>query len=147
MGSVVASEAKQSPSIALPLTAYIPEEYVSSLNTRLSLYRRLATIERIEELEDIAQELRDRFGTLPQPVENLLQIIEIKILAAKAGVESIHSQGKQIVLNLSHWKGASSLCLPQEYKEAIRIGTRQIRLNIKQLGSKWQEALERLLKQ
>ncbi len=146
-GSVVASEAKQSPSIALPLTAYIPEEYVSSLNTRLSLYRRLATIERIEELEDIAQELRDRFGTLPQPVENLLQIIEVKILAAKAGVESIHTQGKQIVLNLSHWKGANNFYPPQEYKEAIRIGTRQIRLSIKQLGSEWQEALERLLKQ
>jgi len=144
---VIVGEARQSPSIVLPLTAYIPEQYVPNLDTRLGLYRRLAAIERTEEIANMAQELRDRFGTLPQPVGNLLQIIEIKILAAKVGVESIHTQGKQVVLNLAHWKGASNLAPPEEYKDAIRIGTRQVRLNIKQLGSKWQEALERLLKQ
>jgi len=144
---VIAGEARQSPSIVLPLTAYIPEQYVPNLDTRLGLYRRLAAIERTEEIANIAQELRDRFGTLPQPVENLLQIIEIKILAANVGVESIHTQGKQVVLNLAHWKGANNLAPPEEYKDAIRIGTRQVRLNIKQLGSKWEEALERLLKQ
>ena len=145
--AVIAGEPRQSPSIVLPLTAYIPEQYVPNLDTRLSLYRRLAAIERTEEIAGMAQELRDRFGTLPQAVENLLQIIEIKILAAKVGVVSIHTQGKQVVVDLAHWTRAKDLTPPVEYKDAIRVGTRQIRLNIKQLGSKWQEALGRLLKQ
>jgi transcription-repair coupling factor (superfamily II helicase) len=143
----ISSETRQAPSIALPLTAYIPEEYVPNLDTRLGLYRRLAAIEQTEGVRNIAKELRDRFGTLPQPVQNLLQIVEIKILAANMGVESIHTQGKQVVLNLARWKGINDLAPPEEYKDAIRIGTRQVRLNIRQLGGKWQEALERLLKQ
>jgi len=50
-------EAKQSPSISLPLDAHIPEEYVSNLNIRLSLYHRLAKVEHVEEIEDMAREL------------------------------------------------------------------------------------------
>ena len=141
----VAGEAKQSPSIALPLAAYIPEDYVSNLSIRLSLYRRLAKVERIEEIEGIAQELRDRFGALPQPVESLLYIIGIKILAAKTGVEAIYTQGKQVVLNpVGGGTSLSASCL-QEYEYAIKVGARQIRLDTKRLGNKWQGVLQELL--
>jgi transcription-repair coupling factor (superfamily II helicase) len=62
---VIAGEAKELPSISLPLAAHIPEEYVPNLNTRLSLYNKLARVEHIEEVEDVAQEFKDRFGPLP----------------------------------------------------------------------------------
>ncbi len=146
-GEVRKKEAKQSPSIALPLAAYIPEDYISNLNTRLSLYRRLATIERIEEIEDIAQELRDRFGALPQSVRNLLYIIEIKILAARAGAESIYTQGKQVVLNPVRGRMVVNVSCLQKYKDAVRVGARQIRLDTKRLGNKWQEVLEELFRE
>ncbi|MQY56062.1 MAG: transcription-repair coupling factor [Dehalococcoidia bacterium] len=141
-GEVKPKEAKlPSPSIALPLTAYIPEEYVPNLSTRLSLYHRLAKIEHAEEIEDMTQELRDRFGVLPQPVENLLYIIEIKILAAKVGVESIYTRGKQVVLNLADRKTLTNLPSWQEYKDAVKVSTRQIRLDTNRLGDKWPEVL------
>jgi len=143
-GEVKKKEAKFTPSIALPLAAYIPEEYVSNLNTRLSLYRKLATIERIKEIENIAQELSDRFGVLPQPVENLLYMIEIKILATKAGVESIYTQGKQVVLNPVDGRMSVKISCLQKYKDAVKVGTRQIRLDTKRLGNKWQEVLKEL---
>jgi transcription-repair coupling factor (superfamily II helicase) len=143
---VIASKAKQPPSIVLPLSAYLPEEYVPDLSSRLSLYHRLAKIEHREEIEVMTKELKDRFGVPPQPVENLLYIIEIKILAAKAGVESIYTQRKQIVLHPVHGKALPSLTPPPEYRDAIRIGASQIRLDIKYLSSQWQEALERLLR-
>ncbi|MCK4263232.1 MAG: transcription-repair coupling factor, partial [Dehalococcoidia bacterium] len=73
-GKTRKKEAELTPSIALPVTAYLPEEYVPRLNSRLSLYRRLAGIRYVEETADMAQELRDRFGALPQPVDNLLQL-------------------------------------------------------------------------
>ena len=138
-------EDEPTPSIALPLTAYIPEEYVPSLATRLNLYRRLASIQSTEEVDNMAQELGDRFGPLPQPAESLLQMLEIKILAARAGVESIRAQGKQIVLSMAPGKTANMLAHPTEYGDAIRVTTTQIRLDTKRLGSKWRLALKRLL--
>ena len=145
--NVPATETKQSPSIALPLAAYIPEEYVSNLNTRLSLYRRLAGIEGVEKIENVAQELRDRFGTLPEPVENLLYIIEIKILAAKAGLESIYTQGKQVVLNPVWGRTLVNVSCLQKYKDSVKVGTRQVRLDTKRLENKWREVLEELLRE
>jgi len=84
------------PSISLPLAGHIPEEYVSNLNTRLSLYHRLAKVEHIEEVADIGQEFEDRFGALPQPVDNLLYMVKIKVLAMRAKVSSISTQGRQL---------------------------------------------------
>jgi len=139
---VIASEAKQSPSIALPLTAYIPEEYVPNLNTRLSLYRRLASIERIEELEDITQELRDRFGTMPRPAENLLYMVRVKILATKAEIDSISTQGRQIVVKPKRVEKAP---LAKRYSGGVRIGATQIRLDTRLLGNKWPDVLQEIL--
>jgi len=146
MGEVKKKEAELTPSIALPITAYVPEEYMPNLNARLSLYRRLAKIDCSEEIEDITQELRDRFGALPQPAKNLLYVVEIKMLAAKTGVESIYTQGEQIVLNSAHDEGMASLASWQKYKDGIKVGTRQVRLDTKRFGNKWPEVLESLLK-
>jgi len=136
---------ESTPSIALPLTAYIPEEYVPSLATRLSLYRKLASIHTTEEVKTVAQEFEDRFGHLPPPVENLLQILEIKILAARARVESIRAQGRQIVLSMAPGSTANMLARPTEYADAVRVTTAQIRLDLNRLGSEWQMVLKRLL--
>ena len=59
------------PTIDLPLPAFIPEEYVADLNTRLGLYQKLVKLERIEQIEPLAQEFSDRFGELPPEVKNL----------------------------------------------------------------------------
>ncbi len=144
-GEVRKREVEFTPSIALPLAAYMPEEYMPNLSTRLSLYHRLAKIERLEEIGDMTKELKDRFGALPHPAENLLYIIEIKILAAKAGVESIYTQGKQVVLTLSHKETLTNLPPLEEYKGAIKVSARQIRLDIKRIENNWQQVLKKLL--
>ncbi len=139
---IIASKTKQFASISLPLTAYMHEEYVPNLSARLSLYHRLARIERIEEIEDITKELRDRFGVLPQPVENLLYIVKGKILATKAGIGSISTQGKQITIKPLKMEMFS---LEKRYDRAVKIGATQIRLNTRSLGNKWTEVLEEIL--
>ena len=60
------------PTIDLPLPAYIPEDYVADLNTRLELYQKLVKVDKLEQIEPLAQEFSDRFGAPPQEVENLL---------------------------------------------------------------------------
>jgi len=132
------------PTIDLPLQAYIPEEYVSDLSTRLNLYQNLAKLETVEQLEDLASEFSDRFGTLPTEVKNLLYSLKIKALAAKAGIESIFTEDGQIVLRLIqglHFNKQQLEPLP----DGINIGLTQLRLDPKQLGSEWQQVLEEVL--
>jgi transcription-repair coupling factor (superfamily II helicase) len=148
-GTIVGKE-KELPSISLPLDAHIPEEYVPNLNTRLGLYNRLARVERIEELADMARELHDRFGPLPEPVENLLYIVKIKILATRAKVHSISTQGRQIVVKPqavdSTLKTRGEGGVMAEYLgSAIKIGATQIKLDTRLLGGKWTEVLEWIL--
>ncbi len=133
------------PTIDLPLPAYIPEEYVLDINTRLSLYQSLVKLDRVEQIEDMAQEFSDRFGSLPPEVKNLLYAVKIKALAAKAGIESIATEHGQIVLRLFEGLQFDRHKL-EPFRDGIKIGTTQLRLNPKRLGSEWREMLEHILK-
>jgi len=155
---VIVGEAKQPPSISLPLAAHIPEEYVPNLNTRLSLYHRLAKAEDIEEVEGVAREFQDRFGPLPEPVENLLYIVKIKVLAIGARVSSISTQGRQIVIKPQEavivvsqscepkaWQAAKQ-SLSRRYDAAVKIGATQIKLDTRLLEERWKGVLEEMLR-
>ncbi|MBI2866598.1 MAG: transcription-repair coupling factor, partial [Chloroflexi bacterium] len=85
-------------SVDLPLTAHIPEEYVPHLPSRLLLYQRLARTSAPEDTEAIRQEWLDRFGPLPQAVEDLLYVVRVKALATRAGLSSVAAEGGHIVL-------------------------------------------------
>ncbi|MEE8637232.1 MAG: transcription-repair coupling factor, partial [Dehalococcoidia bacterium] len=148
--SAIAGEAKELPSIVLPLDAHIPEEYVPNLGTRLSLYHKLARVVHSEEVEDMALEFEDRFGPLPQPVQNLLYIVRIKILAARAEVSSVSTQGRQIVVKLqaadSPLKIRGERGVMGRYPDAaIKIGATQIKLDTRLLGDGWKVVLEEVL--
>ncbi len=75
------------PQINLGIPVLIPETYVSELNVRLNLYRRLAELSTRAELDAFAAELIDRFGPLPAEAENLLDTARIKQLCRSAGIE------------------------------------------------------------
>jgi len=87
-----------SPQITIGTPVLIPEDYVTDLPVRLALYRRLAEIEHERDIEAFAAELVDRFGTLPQEVEYLLQVVAIKSLCRRANVERIEVGPKGAVL-------------------------------------------------
>jgi transcription-repair coupling factor (superfamily II helicase) len=89
---------KWSPQITIGTPVLIPEDYVADLPVRLSLYRRLAEIEDDRSIESFAAELVDRFGSLPQEVEYLLQVVAIKALCRRANVEKIEVGPKGAVL-------------------------------------------------
>ncbi|MGO1117472.1 transcription-repair coupling factor [Rhodovibrionaceae bacterium A322] len=78
-----------SPQINLGTSVLIPESYVTDLSLRLGLYRRLSNMEDRSEIDAFAAELVDRFGPLPEEVNNLLEIMTIKRLCREAGVEKL----------------------------------------------------------
>ena len=87
-------------SIDLPVSAYLPEEYVPDDPLRLRLYRRLARISDLTELSEIAQELCDRFGELPDPVRELLYLLQVRQEAGAVGVSAIKGNHQQIAITL-----------------------------------------------
>jgi len=91
-------EIKMAVSVELPLDVGIPIEYVTDQRMRLSLYRRIANIDDLSQLDELRNEFEDRFGKIPIEVENLLFQIEVKQLAEDAGLMSINMEGEQIVL-------------------------------------------------
>jgi len=145
--SVVVGQTKELPSVVLPLDAHIPEEYVPNINTRLSLYSRLAGVNHVEEVDDMAQEFKDRFGPLPLPVGNLFYIVKVKVLAARAEVSSVSTQGKQIVLKPREGviERMAKQCLSKDYGAAVKVGTAQIKLDTRLLGGRWKIVLEDIL--
>ncbi|MFZ0607924.1 MAG: TRCF domain-containing protein, partial [Xanthobacteraceae bacterium] len=90
---------KWSPQITIGTPVLIPEDYVTDLPVRLALYRRLAEIEDERDIEAFGAELVDRFGSLPEEVEYLLQIVAIKTLCRRANVEKIDVGPKGAVLS------------------------------------------------
>jgi transcription-repair coupling factor (superfamily II helicase) len=134
------------PAIDLPLSAYIPEEYVADLDIRLSLYQSLAKIDKAEQVEAMADEFNDRFGPLPGEVKNLLYAVRIKALAAQAGIESITTDDGQIVIRLFEGMRFDRQKLEPRLRDGIKLGVTQLRLSPRRLGGEWRHVLEELLK-
>ena len=88
-GQEALSNKSWSPSISIGLAVLIPEDYVSDLNLRLSLYRRLSELETEDERDGFATELVDRFGTMPLEVHQLIEVQGLKALCKKAGIEKL----------------------------------------------------------
>jgi len=87
-----------SPQIGIGVPVLIPDSYVSDLTVRMGLYRRLAWLTSSQEIEGFAAEMIDRFGSLPDEVENLLKTIKLKNLCKKAGVEKVDAGPKGAVV-------------------------------------------------
>lgn len=88
---------KWSPQLSLSTPILIPEAYVTDLNLRLGLYRRLGEMETSSEIHAVAAELVDRFGPLPEEVDNLLAVLALKLLCKKAHIDKVNVGEKGVV--------------------------------------------------
>ena len=93
-----AADRDWTPNINLGLPVLIPETYVRDLPVRLGLYRRIGALDDDAQSEAMAAELVDRFGAMPEEVENLLQVVALKRQCRAAGVEKLDSGPKGMVL-------------------------------------------------
>ncbi|KTD66168.1 transcription-repair coupling factor [Legionella spiritensis] len=91
----LAMPSQQGPEIDLRISAIIPDDYVSDIHTRLILYKRIANAQSREQLRELQIEMIDRFGLLPQPVKHLLLVTELKLLAARLGINRINAAQQQ----------------------------------------------------
>ena len=90
--------------INLRASAFIPEDYINDVSLRLAAYKEISSVGNEAQLRDLADELRDRYGELPEPAANLLEIMSVKLIAQKAMVARIDA-GKDVV-NITFAEGS-----------------------------------------
>jgi len=138
-----ASTLETGVSIDLPVSAFLPEDYMPDAQLRLRFYRRMARVDSEEEVEALAQELRDRFGEIAPPVEGLLYILRVRTLAEASGIRSVSRDDSRITLVLPLPLAAdASARLASEFPGATARGNRVWLA----LTPAWREALLGILR-
>lgn len=94
-------EEEPDPTLQLPVSAFIPEQYVADPHQRLSLYKRLTACGQVGELALLHGEIQDRYGSPPEPVERLLEVMQLRTHAKRLRLASIeiHDQTVKIVFH------------------------------------------------
>ena len=116
--------------VDLGLDTHIPNWYVEDLTNRLSIYRRLARISEISVADEMRNELRDRFGPVPKPVDHLLDAVRVRIVADQCGVDSIIAKDAVLVLSLREPTGGARILLQAQLGEYVKVGHMQLRVTV-----------------
>ncbi len=132
-----------SVTIDLPLPAFIPRDYVPHPPLRLRLYRRMAGLVSMDEIEDMERELQDRFGSLPEATANLLYQLRLKVLALNAEVRGISVREGQVVISTD--RDLERKQLEKHLSDRARVSRRQLWLPLRQKGDVWRKDLARVL--
>ncbi len=85
---------REQTEVEMRLPALLPDDYIPDINTRLSMYKQIASVGDKQELDELKIELIDRFGLLPDATKNLLTIAELKLQAAMLKVKKIEAHEK-----------------------------------------------------
>lgn len=83
--------------IDLDISSYIPETYIEDGKQKIEVYQDIALAREDADIEDVIDEITDRFGTIPEEVLNLIEIARIKILARKTGIIKIAQKQKSVM--------------------------------------------------
>ncbi len=89
------------PEINIPINAFIPDAYIPDETNKLLVYKRLSRIKDEQELSEMKEELRDRYGIIPEPLDNLLAIIELRVFLSRIRVKRVDYAGKRVAVQVS----------------------------------------------
>jgi transcription-repair coupling factor (superfamily II helicase) len=136
-------------SMNLGVDIYIPKNYIADENLRMTFYKKIASAQSDQRLEDIRNELRDRFGAVPGNIDNLLRFVKVKRYAQSLGVISIVRDGARGVVKLSQQAKVD----PNKLLQMIQDNTQMkftpngvLSFPLKEHGTKVIDAIEELLR-
>ena len=121
MQSSARSDAAESTDVKvdLPVDANLPVEYLPGERLRLEAYRALAGASTDEAVDAVRDELVDRFGPIPPPVENLLAVARFKVLCRRYGVTEVSLQGNSIRFSPLDLPESAQLRLKRLYDRSL----------------------------
>ncbi|MFI7421816.1 transcription-repair coupling factor [Nonomuraea sp. NPDC049684] len=112
-------EEQQDVKVELPINAHIPHDYVTSERLRLEAYKRIAAITAPIHIDEVRDELTDRYGKPPVEVENLLEVARFRIMARSAGLTDVTLQGQNIKFGPARLRESQQVRLDRLYKKAV----------------------------
>jgi transcription-repair coupling factor (superfamily II helicase) len=123
------------PEIVLDIDAYIPNTYIADEKQKIDMYKQFQIIKSSEDINDLKEELIDRFGDYPDEVDHLFSVAMIKLYATRERVESIRENNKKIELLVESERsqqidGAKLFELAHEFGRDVQLGTEQEKLKI-----------------
>ncbi|MFF3250552.1 transcription-repair coupling factor [Actinacidiphila glaucinigra] len=120
-------EAPLEVKIELPVDAHVPHDYAPGERLRLQAYRSIAAVNSEEDIKAVREELTDRYGKLPEPVENLLMVAGLRLLARRLGVSDITLQGSNVRFSPVELRESQELRLNRLYpRTVVKQAARQI---------------------
>ena len=132
---VVTDEGPKEIRIDLPVDAHIPESYINSERLRLEVYRKLATSKDNADLAHVVEEMQDRYGPVPEPVERLLAVARLRHQARRAGVSDITVQGTRIKVHPVELADSKQVRLKRLFPGSnYRAAAKAIQLNFPKAG-------------
>jgi transcription-repair coupling factor (superfamily II helicase) len=105
--------------IELPVDAHVPHDYAPGERLRLQAYRAIASANTEEDVKAVREELTDRYGKLPEPVENLLLVAGLRMLARACGVGEVVLQGNNIRFAPAELRESQELRLKRLYPGTV----------------------------
>jgi transcription-repair coupling factor (superfamily II helicase) len=122
--------------VELPVNAHIPHDYVPGERLRLEAYTRVAAIDSPEDAAAVADELADRYGPLPEPVTNLLDVARLRARARRAGLTDITQQGTFIRFSPIELPDSRQVRLQRLYpKTVLKPAVRSMLVPVPRRGS------------
>ena len=144
-GEELPPDLPEAPVIDLPLATYVPPDYVPDAALRLRLYRRMAMLDSLHEIDEMAEELADRFGPIPDPIHNLLYQLRIKALALKANVSAITTEAGQIRIRVLELEGLDRYHMQRYLGESVRVSKTAVWMKRDLSTHEWQVVLVQVL--
>ena len=107
--------------VDLNVNAYLPEDYVKNQNQRIDVYRKISLLENDEDMQDVYDEIMDRYGAPPDPVLNLLRISLIRCFAADCGFNKVEYRSSGVLFFSDKPNIKAFSVLASDYKGRILI--------------------------
>ena len=133
--------------IDLNISSYIPDEFIESSSQKIEIYQNIALCKNEEDIQNVIDDIIDRYGKIPSEIENLLEITRIKNLCRKAQIIKLSQKGEKIVIyiNEKKYKPEITTKLIEKYKNRIQFSpskTPYITYHVEKMGNLIKEIKE-----
>ena len=138
---------RQGPTVAvdLALVAHIPPSYIEDVNVRLSVYQQFAAVEDLDAVDALRDELRDRFGAPPEPVETLLRVVRLRTMAARLGAKLVTEDEEGVVVRLVAGLTFDDRAHRTTLPPGVTVGRSMLRVDPRRVRGDWLDTLEEAL--
>ena len=133
--------------VDIGIDARIPDSYIEDLAQRLSIYQRLARIQETSEIDDLDEEIRDRFGPMPTHVKLLMQTTQMRVLAEAAEIALVAAKETRATLMLRQPTGGAREPLQKQLGLGVDVGHMQIRIELDRDDPDWIDELMAVIEQ